>query len=403
MNPTHREAGALDALPERRALASQSRLSPRVAFLLSLVIALILLVADVLLPRGATVAIGYCIVPALMARMCSRRFLFGMVFFCTIATWVALFTEPHGYEAWKSVLDRSMVTGVLWLSFLLVVRRMSAIEDLTQREQALKRASAELERSNADLSRFTSIVAHDLRGPLHTIGLYSQLLSGSDALRADGECLESVDSIQAEVNRMDDFVQSLLAYGRAGSGELRIRDCDCARLLDEVRRHLKADLQQNGAQVSNDPLPLIQADPTLLAQLFQNLIENAVKYRAEAAPHIHISATAYPQGWQFTIRDNGIGVNSQDIEQIFKPFHQAASGQSRGRGMGLGLATCRRIVERHGGQIEAHSILGQGTTFVFTIACSSNPPSPTASPKSSPLPNRADSGEEGEPAMHLPI
>jgi light-regulated signal transduction histidine kinase (bacteriophytochrome) len=272
-----------------------------------------------------------------------------------------------------------MVTGVIWFSFFLVLRRISAMNELAQHDQALKGASLELERSNGELSNFTSVVAHDLRGPLNTISLLAQLLSTSPPLQADPDCVESVDSIQAQITRMDAFVQRLLMYGRVGYGDLKTENCDCNAILDDVRRRLKADLQRSGAEVSNDPLPMIQADPTLIVQLVQNLIENAVKYRGQASPHIHISATRQPDGWQFAVRDNGMGIRPEDFQRIFEAFGQTEAGKSLGKGVGLGLATCRRIVERHGGQIKVQSSPGEGTTFLFTIPSAPNtttPPSP---------------------------
>jgi signal transduction histidine kinase len=383
----------MNGLPRFRGLFPQFSFSPRWAFLGSAAIIVCLFAADVVLPRGATVAIGYCLVPALMAGKCSRRFLLGMVIFCTLATWVALFTEPGNYGVWKSVFDRAMVTAAIWLSLLPILRRIAARDELIQRDRALEETSRELERSNAELSSFTSVVAHDLRGPLNTIALSAHLLSTSSPLQADPDCLESVDSIRTEVTRMDDFVQSLLIYARMGSGSLKRRDCDCRIILEHVRRDLRADLQQSGAELSNDPLPLLQADPTLLSQLFQNLIENAIKYRGPATPHIHVSATQQPQGWQFAVRDNGIGIRPQELDRIFEPFHQAQAGKSLGKGVGLGLATCRRIVERHGGQINVQSTPGAGTTFLFTIPF---PPAASLAPETIPT-NKIDSLLTSEP------
>jgi two-component system, chemotaxis family, sensor kinase Cph1 len=145
------------------------------------------------------------------------------------------------------------------------------------------------------------------------------------------------------------------------------RDCDCASVLGDVRRRLRADLEASGAEVSNDPLPVLRADPVLISELFQNLIENAIKYRGEAAPRVHVSAAERPDGWLFAVRDNGVGVPTEQAERIFEPFYQADGSRHLGGGVGLGLATCKRIVERHGGRIHARSAPGEGTTFLFTI------------------------------------
>ncbi len=337
--------------------------TPRGAFVLSGAISLGLFVVDGVLPRGATVAIGYCAVPVIAAGARSRYFLLSMTVLCTVLTWIASFLEPEGYAGWGAAFDRVMVTGVLWSTFLLVLRRAV----LMQREMALRNAKRELERSNEELSKFASVVAHDLRAPLNTIGLLMQLLSSSNCIQTDPQCAADVDSIQTELGQMNDFIQSLLVYGRVGSGELRLRECDCSAILCDVRRRLRADLERSGAEISNDPLPVIRADPTLIAELFQNLIENGVKYRGEAAPRIHVSASPRGDGWAISVRDNGIGIRPEDLARIFEPFQQVATGEGRGHGAGLGLATCRQIVARHGGRIWAESRLGEGTVITFTI------------------------------------
>jgi two-component system, chemotaxis family, sensor kinase Cph1 len=241
------------------------------------------------------------------------------------------------------------------------------IRQLMRQKQALKDVSLELERSNGELTSFASVVAHDLRGSLNTVGLFAQLLSNSSSVKADAECIESLGSIQAELNRLSRFIESLLAYGRVGSGEIRLQVCDCASVLSDVRRNLTADLKRNSVAISNDPLPVIRADPVLIAQLVQNLIENSIKYHGEAIPRIHVSAARQSDGWLFSVQDNGIGIRPEDSERIFKPFCQADAGKLLGNGVGLGLATCKRIVERHRGHIHVESKPGEGTRFVFTI------------------------------------
>jgi len=259
-----------------------------------------------------------------------------------------------------------MVTGVIWFALFLVERRSSVIRALLHQTQVLEEITRELERSNGELTSFASVVAHDLRGPLNTVGLFSQVLSTSSAIKSDVESSGHLASIRTELTRMSGFIQSLLTYGRVGAGDLRLQDCDCAVILNNVRENLKADLERNCAEISNDPLPSIRADSTLITQLFQNLVENSIKYRSEAAPRIHISGAEQEQFWQFSVQDNGVGIRSEDAERIFKPFYQVPGGHRR-KGVGLGLVTCKKIVERHGGSIEVRSTPGAGATFLFTI------------------------------------
>jgi signal transduction histidine kinase len=337
------------------------------SYVLSGAFTTIFFAADLILPRGATVAIGYCVVPAVAAGTRRRGFPLGMTIACTVLTWIAFFVEPGGYAGWKSAFDRVMVTGIVWFALLLVVRRASVIRVLVHQTEVLKATTRELARSNGELANFASVVAHDLRGPLNSVGLAAQLLSSCDPVNADAECRDSIGTIRAELARMAGFIQSLLTYGRVGSGAPRLDACDCAAVLRDVRQNLKADLERSRAEVENDPLPVVRADPVLIAQLFQNLIENSIKYRSDAPPRVHVSCSERPDFWLFSVRDNGIGIRSDDTEHIFEPFRQTGSGRRTRGGVGLGLATCKRIVERHGGSIHVQSRLGEGTTFLFTI------------------------------------
>ena len=146
--------------------------------------------------------------------------------------------------------------------------------------------------------------------------------------------------------------------------------CDCEAALESVRQKLKSELERDRAEITNDPLPTVPADRTLIEQLFQNLIENSIKYRSEASPRAHVSASQTSAGWEFLVRDNGIGIKPEDVERLFLPFQQLHGSKPHRGGVGLGLATCKRIVERHGGRIEVMPTYGQGATLMFTIPVS---------------------------------
>jgi signal transduction histidine kinase len=335
-------------------------------YVISIAIAVVFLVTDIMLPRGATAAIGYSLVPVVAAGASRRRFLLFMTVLCTVLTGIGYFAEAPGAFWWMSLFDRVMVAGVLWLTFVLVKRRLTFIRLLMSQTQSLRFATAELRRSNAELERFASVVAHDLRGPLNTIGLRAELLAlyGSNEVNAD--CAECVSAIRHELTCMSGFIQSLLTYGRAGSRELHRKTCDCQTVLADVKQRLMADLDLCCAQITSGPLPVLRADPVLVAELFQNLIENSIKYRSTAPPAIHASAVRESEAWLFSLRDNGIGIRCEECEKVFAPFRQLDE-ELPSTGVGLGLATCKRIVERHGGQIWVQSRLGEGATFSFTI------------------------------------
>ena len=348
----------------RRAVAVR----PSLPLLLALLAAAALFLADVLVPRGIIPAIGYVLVPVLVAESRKRPLVYWTTAGCTVLTWLGLALEPAGPEpAWVSALNRVMVTGALWAASSLVVRRMSLISALAERNEAVERAGEELARSNAELDRFASRVAHDLRGPLNTIALVTSLLSqaGRDVPPEDG--VGWAARIEGEVRHMSQMIQRLLAYGRAGGGALRPSRCDTAAVLTAVTQSLAASLGPADARVTHDPLPVISADPVLIAELLQNLIENAVKYRAaDRPPRVHVSATESAGEAVFSVRDNGIGIGDGDRAAVFRPFTQLDPTGARG-GLGLGLATCRRIVERHGGRIWVESAPGGGSTFFFAL------------------------------------
>jgi len=362
--------------------ASAEAVTTRIAFNLlapyaaSVLIALVCLISDLLLPRGATPAIGYCIIPLIAVRTRRRWFIFLMMGLCTLLTWVGYYLEPPGGPWWMSIFERAMVTWVLWFALLLSWQRMRALAALALKTRALEETTRELARSNVELERFASVVAHDLRSPLSTTALFAGLLARRCAGHVDSDCDEWLSSIQLEINRMGSMIEGLLTYGRVGSRKQQYLTCDCESVLTNVLRNLTADLAGSGVQVTHDTLPTVAADPTQISQLLQNLIENAIKYRGEVAPSIHLAATTDQVQSTFTVQDNGIGIDPAEQEKIFGLFERGHHGAAQYAGAGIGLATCKRIVERHGGRIWVQSCPGQGSTFYFTIPNQERPNTP---------------------------
>jgi signal transduction histidine kinase len=344
------------------------------AYIASISLAFFLFIADTALPRGATAAIGYCLVSVVAAGTRQRGFLLGITIVCTLLTWGGFFLEPPGSLPWMSGFDRAMITGVLWLTFVLISRRAQAVTALAHQTRALEETKRELERSNAELDSFASVVAHDIRGPLNTIGLFTRLLGDRGPTKSNAESAEHIAKIQSELHSLGSLIQSLLSYARVGCGHVHRTPCDCEAALESVLQKLKSELERDRAEITNDPLPTVPADRTLIEQLFQNLIENSIKYRSEAPPRVHVSASQTSADWEFFVRDNGIGIEPKDVERLFLPFQQLHGNEPHRAGVGLGLATCKRIVERHGGRIQLMPTHGQGTTLMFAI-----PVSPRAS------------------------
>jgi signal transduction histidine kinase len=334
---------------------------------LSLAIVAVCFAVDLLTPNGATPAIGYCVVPLLVVQTRRRWFILGMMGLCTFLTWVVYLIEPLTTPVWMSIFERSMVTGVLWFSFVLVWQRTEALARLAEQAQALAQANNELSRSNQELDAFAAVASHDIRGPLATTGMFADLLANSLRGKIERDCAEWLALIQSEVQRMHSIVESLLQYSRFNREHLRLVECDCEDILATVLDALKADLIAHGAEVTHDPLPRLMADPIQLAVLLQNLIGNSIKYRSGARPKIHLSARADGEGWKFSLEDNGIGISPEDSKKIFRLFQRGEDSQET-KGLGIGLATCKRIAELHGGRIWVESVPGRGSTFYITIA-----------------------------------
>jgi signal transduction histidine kinase len=317
-------------------------------------------VADLILPRGATPAIGYSLVPLLAVRTRRPRFILWAMGLCTLLTWVGYWLEPSGAPTWMSVFERSMVTGVLWLTVAICRHRMRVVMEL-------ERVSRELARSNAELEVFASAAAHDLRSPLSAISLFAGLLSRRSTGQLDPEWAECLLSIRSEVERMSTLIDNLLSCGRAGEGGLHAMACDCESILFAVLRDLGALLNETGGQVTHDALPVVSADPVQMSRVLQNLIENAIKYRGERPPHVHVAARREAEAWVFSVQDNGIGIGAADVERIFGWFERGRTDRAGPEGAGIGLATCKRIIERHGGRIWVESRPGAGSTFRFSL------------------------------------
>ncbi len=243
------------------------------------------------------------------------------------------------------------------------------IRDVTERriaEQALADKSAELARSNQDLEQFAYVASHDLQEPLRMVTSYLGLLERRYHGRLDRDADDFIGFAVDGATRMHALIVDLLAYARIGSRGEPFAPTPVEQTLAQVRADLALAIAESGAVVTHDALPVVLADAAQLRQLFQNLISNAIKFRADAAPMVHVGASRDGANWCFTVRDNGIGIDPKYHERIFVIF-QRLHGRDEYPGTGIGLALCKKIVEHHGGRIWVESAPGQGTTFYFTM------------------------------------
>jgi PAS domain S-box-containing protein len=250
-----------------------------------------------------------------------------------------------------------------------VVGGSSIYRDITARkraEEVLQRTSAELTRSNADLEQFAYAASHDLQEPLRGVAGCVQLLEQYYDAQLDDRAHQFIAHAVAGVTRMQTLIHDLLAYSRVRTREKPLEPVDCALLLKDVLANLAVAIHENHVCITHEALPTVMADPTQLLQVFQNLLGNAIKFHSTQPPVLHIGAAHHHGTWVFSVRDNGIGIAPQYTERIFVLF-QRLHTRDRYPGTGIGLALCKKIVERHGGRIWVESELGKGATFFFTI------------------------------------
>jgi PAS domain S-box-containing protein len=245
----------------------------------------------------------------------------------------------------------------------------AAIRDISVRKAAeadLIDKIAELKRSNEELSQFAYIASHDLQEPLRMVSSYTQLLAQRYAGRLDADADDFIAFAVDGATRMQRLIQDLLAYSRTGTKRMDVLLVSSEHALDRALINLAGAIEGSGAKVTRDPLPKVHADETQLVQLFQNLIGNALKYRNANTPTVHVSAAQKRGLWQFSVKDNGIGIEPQYHDRIFGKF-QRLHNRNEFSGTGIGLAICRKIVERNGGEISVTSKLGRGSTFRFSL------------------------------------
>jgi PAS domain S-box-containing protein len=245
-----------------------------------------------------------------------------------------------------------------------------AIRDITKRRSAealLLEKVEQLYRSNEELQNFAYIASHDLQEPLRMVASYTSLIARRYKGKLDADADDFIAFAVDGAKRMQRLIQDLLTYSRVGSKEGEFFPISSEEALGQAMRNLRGAIEESAAVVTHDSLPVVLADETLLIQLLQNLVGNAIKYRRSGAPAVHVGAVPCSGGkWLFSVRDNGLGIEPQYFEKIFGMF-QRLHKREEFAGTGIGLAICKKIVERHGGAISVESVIGEGSTFRFQM------------------------------------
>lgn len=268
----------------------------------------------------------------------------GQVIWAIIAE--ALSTQPSG----DTVID-----GLL-----------QDISDRKKAEQELEQRAAELARSNADLEQFAYVASHDLQQPLRMVVKYTEMLRQRYAGRLDSDADEFISYALEGAKGMQALINDLLTYSRVGTRGKPFESTDMEIVFEQVAASLRPAIDASGAALTRDSLPTVLADASQMVQLLQNLINNAIKFHGREPPHVHVSSEKNNDEWVFSVQDNGIGIDPKDVQRIFVIFQRLHTDREYS-GTGIGLAVCKKIVERHGGRIWVKSRPGKGSTFQFTI------------------------------------
>jgi PAS domain S-box-containing protein len=278
----------------------------------------------------------------------------------------------HNYETTvraKSGQVRDVLFSIEMFDLDNEAHNLALIFDISDRKQAearLRQTAAELARSNAELEQFAYIASHDLQEPLRAVAGTVQLLQQRYAGRLDARADELIQHAVEGAARMQTLISDLLVFSRVATRGQPFQLIDCPTILSDALANLAVSIQESGAVITHDPLPTVMADATQLTQLLQNLISNAIKFRGDEAPVIHLGVEHKQDEWLLTIGDNGIGMEAQYFERIFAIFQRLHTRREY-PGTGIGLAMCKKIVERHGGRIWVESELDHGSTFYFTL------------------------------------
>jgi light-regulated signal transduction histidine kinase (bacteriophytochrome) len=277
--------------------------------------------------------------------------------------------QQHFIEFWNICL---LLCFFLVVTFLLsklkyeLDKRAELIIELKHIREDLERKKNELARSNSELEQFAYVAAHDLRSPLLVIAGYTNRLQRRYQDSVDAEAAQMISYINESASRMRTLIDDLLSYARLGTNEIELKLTNLNDVISEAISNLRGDIENNNSVVTYGQLPSITIDGRQIVELFQNLLHNGIKFCRQEQARIHISVEEKEGEWQFSVSDNGIGIDMKDKERIFSMF-QRLHKKDEIRGTGIGLAVCKKIVEHHGGSIWVDSEVGKGSTFYFTL------------------------------------
>ncbi len=339
----------------------------------SILLAVGIFIFDLLTPLGIAAAVPYAAVILVSLWLPKNQHTIIAGIGVSSLTILGILLSPRGEKPAVFLTNRLLSLIVIWIAVIFVSKYKHSLEVIREYADALNQANMdlqknaqELKRSNAELEQFAYVASHDLQEPLRMVSSFTQLLAKRYKDKIDSDANDFISYAVEGANRMQRLINDLLNYSRIQTKGKTFEETSCSEILGQVRANLQVAIEKSSALITNDFLPTVNADPVQMTQLFQNLIDNAIKFSGELPPRIHISAEKKDNEWVFSVCDKGIGIEPQFNEHIFVIF-QRLHDREKYPGTGIGLAVCKRIVERHGGRIWVESEMGKGTTFYFTI------------------------------------
>lgn len=244
--------------------------------------------------------------------------------------------------------------------------KVKVFVELHEKTRIIERQARELARSNSDLEQFAAVASHDLQEPLRKISGFAQMLQKRYSGKLDAQADEFLAQIVGGAARLQSLISALLEYSRLSFGPKDVKPVDLEKVFTQTIDDLQVLIRETGGQVTHDPLPTVPADATSIARVFQNLVANGLKFRGDRPPKVHVWAQKEDGGWVFSVKDEGIGIDSRFHDRVFQLFRRLQPRHLY-EGAGIGLAVCKRVVEAHGGRIWVESQPGQGAVFRFTL------------------------------------
>lgn len=355
-------------------------------FIIGLILVLLIGIADYVTGEELSISIFYLLPIAFVTWFINRKAGSFISVISTIVWHVAGFMINHAFSYsiilyWNNIVQLGFFLIVVFIlselkseyekKTAIIAELKVALANLKRSENELKQKSRELADSNAELERFAYVAAHDLKGPLMAVEGFIQRLERRHKDKLDSDAQAIIGYAMDGVHRMNTLIQDLLTYARVGTKTDNFKLVHSSDVVNRAISNLQIQIDEKGATVTYKDLPDIFTDETQMTQLFQNLIDNGIKFCRDNIPHIDISARQKDDKWLFSVSDNGIGIDKKDAERIFNIFQRLHSS-SQYQGTGIGLAICKKIVERHGGEIWVESEPGKGSRFNFTVPIPAN-------------------------------